>query len=172
MRFTRDPGVGTDSRLPTRDRWLTLTAIAAIAAILAVSAFKVAPLLNPDPIQLATVDTSCDLGMGPCTAHFSDGGSVTLHLEPRGIPPLTKLRLAVFTQGIDASSVQIDFAGADMNMGFNRPTLTGVAPGRYRGEGMLPICVRDRMVWEARVLLETPQGLLAAPFRFETTRSP
>lgn len=164
--------MGADSRLSTRDRWLALTAVAAIAAVAAIVAITVAHLLYPHPIQLATLDTGCDLGTGPCTAHFPNGGSVTLDLEPRGIPPLTKLRLAVFTQGIDATSVQIDFAGADMNMGYNRPTLAGVGPGRYRGEGMLPICVRDRMAWEARVLLETSEGLLAAPFRFETTRSP
>jgi hypothetical protein len=35
---------------------------------------------------------------------------------------------------------------------------------------MLPVCVRDRMTWEARVLLQFPQRLLAAPFRFETLR--
>jgi hypothetical protein len=35
---------------------------------------------------------------------------------------------------------------------------------------MLPVCVRERMTWEARVLLHLPDGTLAAPFRFETTR--
>lgn len=40
----------------------------------------------------------------------------------------------------------------------------------YQGTGMLPICVRERMTWEARVLLDLPDGLLLAPFRFETAR--
>jgi hypothetical protein len=159
----------TLSRLSTRDRWGL--GLAAIAAILVIAAIEVRPLLDPHPIRLATLDTSCDLSAGPCTARFTTGGSVTLDLEPRGIPPLKTLRLAVSTQGIDAYSVQVDFAGADMDMGFNRPSLTPVGPGRYQGEGMLPICVSDRMAWEARVLLETPDGLLAAPFRFETARS-
>jgi hypothetical protein len=37
---------------------------------------------------------------------------------------------------------------------------------------MLPVCVRDRMTWEARVLLTTPRGLIDAPFRFTTASSP
>jgi hypothetical protein len=35
---------------------------------------------------------------------------------------------------------------------------------------MLPVCVRQRMTWEARVLLHYPQRMLAAPFRFDTLR--
>jgi hypothetical protein len=66
--------------------------------------------------------------------------------------------------------VQVDFVGVDMDMGYNRPSLTEAGPGIYRGEGMLPICVRDRMAWEARLLIGTPAGLLAAPFRFETAQ--
>jgi hypothetical protein len=32
---------------------------------------------------------------------------------------------------------------------------------------MLPICVRDVMNWEAKVLLDTAEGRMAAPFRFD-----
>jgi hypothetical protein len=32
--------------------------------------------------------------------------------------------------------------------------------------------VRDRMTWEARVLLYGPEGIRAAPFRFETAGQP
>jgi hypothetical protein len=35
---------------------------------------------------------------------------------------------------------------------------------------MLPVCVRDRMTWEARVLLHYADGLRAAPFRFDSLR--
>lgn len=96
--------------------------------------------------------------------------------------------------------VEVDFDGVEMEMGFNRirlhpvdgnggvngngrPASTRIAgdglpevraarsgPAQWRGQGMLPVCVRDRMTWEARVLLQYPQRLLAAPFRFETVR--
>jgi hypothetical protein len=36
---------------------------------------------------------------------------------------------------------------------------------------MLPVCVRDVMSWEAKILIRTQEGLTAAPFRFDTYRS-
>jgi hypothetical protein len=57
-----------------------------------------------------------------------------------------------------------------MNMGFNRPTLQEQTPGHYSGEGRLPVCVRDAMEWEARVLIETDDGLVSAPYRFITVK--
>lgn len=149
---------------------LWVVALVLLAAVLAVVGIKVRPILHPQPLVVAPLDRACDLTSGPCTARFPGGGAATLSVEPRGIPPVAPLRLSVELTGIEAGSVQVDFAGVDMDMGFNRPALTEVEPGSYRGQGMLPICVRDRMAWEARVLIQTPKGLLAAPFRFETER--
>ena len=89
-------------------------------------------------------------------------------ITPRRIPPAEKLELWVRTHSIDARQVEVDFAGVDMNMGFNRATLDPIGPGEFAGPGMLPVCVRARMTWEARVLLHTDEGLAAAPFRFDT----
>ena len=90
-------------------------------------------------------------------------------VEPHGIPVARPLVLRVATQGLEVNAVAVDFIGLDMNMGYNRPTLTPAGPGRYLGNAMLPICVTGRMRWEARVLLTTPRGLFAAPFRFVTS---
>jgi tRNA 2-selenouridine synthase SelU len=57
-----------------------------------------------------------------------------------------------------------------MNMGYNRVSLHKVQPGRYEGKAMLPVCVRDRMRWEAKVLVQSPGGYLLGPFRFDTFR--
>jgi hypothetical protein len=62
----------------------------------------------------------------------------------------------------------VDISGVDMNMGFNRATLTRTGPGEFSGPAMLPVCVRARMTWEAKVLLHTDAGLMAAPYRFDT----
>jgi hypothetical protein len=78
------------------------------------------------------------------------------------------LKLSVHTQGIDAHRVEVDFSGVDMNMGFNRVTLEPIGPGDLSGAGMLPACVRARMTWQAKILLYTDAGLMAAPFRFDT----
>jgi hypothetical protein len=87
-----------------------------------------------------------------------------------GIPPLKPLTLIVQTRDLAVNAVAIDFSGTDMDMGYNRSSLSPDGAGRFRGEGMLPVCVSPRMDWEAQVLLTTPNGLLAAPFRFDTQR--
>ena len=42
--------------------------------------------------------------------------------------------------------------------------------GRYSADGILPVCVRNAMEWEAKVLVRTDEGLVAAPFRFITVK--
>jgi len=148
--------------------WVLLIALA--AAVLGVLTVKLRPLLSPEAVLAAVPDLDCDLLAGPCTGRFAGGGEVTLDVEPRGIPPARPLVLRVRTRDLTVSAVAVDLNGTDMNMGYIRPTLQADGPGRFRGEGMLPVCVRQRMTWEARVLLTTPAGLLAAPFRFETSR--
>jgi hypothetical protein len=126
------------------------------------------PVLDPEVSVVATGIADCDLRAGPCEAAFPDGGLVTFEISPAHIPTTQKLFLKVGTKGVDARQVEVDFAGADMNMGFNRVALRFVGPGEFTGTGMLPVCVRARMTWEARVLLHTEAGLMAAPFRFDT----
>jgi hypothetical protein len=139
-------------------------------AVVAVALYKAWPLLNPTLAEVALLDPSCDLRAGPCDARFAGGGSVRLAIEPRSIPVVTPLRLSVKTTGLDVRAVEVDFAGVDMNMGYNRAVLDSVGPGLYEGQGTLPVCVRARMEWEARVLVHTADGISAAPFRFETRR--
>jgi hypothetical protein len=80
------------------------------------------------------------------------------------------LQLQVELTGLEAKRVQVDFSGVDMNMGFNRPNLEHQGGGRFAGEARLPVCVRDAMEWEARVLIQTDAGLISAPFRFITVK--
>jgi hypothetical protein len=146
--------------------WLTIGLLTVAAALVAV--VKVWPLLNPAAVFVAPVDPECDLRAGPCVGDLPDGGRVQFAIAPRNIPAVKPLQLTVVIEDLDAREVEVDFAGVDMNMGFNRPKLQQVAPGRYQGAAMLPVCIRARMTWEARVLLHTPRGLQAVPFRFDT----
>ncbi|MBV5273829.1 MAG: hypothetical protein JZU52_09340 [Lamprocystis purpurea] len=154
-----------------RHRALWVLAAFVAAALVGMIAVKLGPLLVPAPRVLAVAEPDCDLRAGPCIARFAGGGEVTLDLEPRGIPVIRPLVLRVVVRGLEVSTVAVDFAGVDMNMGYNRPSLAPVGSGSWRGAGMLPTCVRARMLWEAKVLLTTPRGLFAAPFRFETDQS-
>lgn len=153
-------------------RGLWLTAVLLALAVLAVLGLRLWPLLHPTISVRAAQDRTCDAREGPCTVRFASGGTVTLDLLPRGIPSLTPLTASARLTGLPTPGrVEIDFAGADMNMGYNRVLLTATgAPGRYAGPAMLPVCVRERMLWDAQVLLHYPDRLLAAPFRFRVER--
>ena len=152
-------------------RWMWALAAALFLAGAVAAWIKVRPLLYPEMLQVAPLSTACDLRSGPCETEFPDGARVAFELFPRHIPLVKELKIAVHTHGIEASAVEVDFAGVDMNMGFNRSHLARVGPGEFSGTGVLPVCVRNRMSWEAKVLIHTDAGLLAAPFRFDTYRS-
>lgn len=136
----------------------------------AAAAYKAMPLLNPELQAVAPLDSSCDLRAGPCTSSLPGGGRVTFAIPTEGIPLVKPLDLEVKLEGISASSVEVDFVGIGMNMGYNRPRLDAKGGGVYVGTGMLPVCVRVAMEWEARVLVRSERGLLAAPFRFITVK--
>jgi hypothetical protein len=129
---------------------------------------KVGPMINPRISVVAAPDSDCDLRTGACEAAFPGGARVAFEVTPRTLPVVKTLKLLVRAQGIAAHRVEVDFSGVDMNMGLNRVALAEVGPGKFTGTAILPVCVRARMTWEAKVLLYTDAGLLAAPFRFDT----
>lgn len=141
-----------------------------VLVLIGVLGYKVWPFLHAPLLLIAEPDGDCDLRSGPCEARFPGGALVGLEIRPNAIPTATPLSIDVVLSGLDAQSVEIDFQGVEMYMGFNRGALSETEPGRYQGRGMIPVCVRTRMTWEARVLIHTPDGLLAAPFRFDTWR--
>jgi hypothetical protein len=161
------PGIEDRHRTWVRLGWV-LGVI--VVALIGVTFYRTLPLLYPDVAERAPFDPLCNLRADPCIARFPSGGEVRFAIAPRDIPALRPLSLEVEILGLDAAGVEVDFAGADMNMGYNRVRLEAASPGRYRGEGILPICVRRRMTWEAKVMILTARGYLVAPFRFDTLR--
>ncbi|MCG8429012.1 MAG: hypothetical protein MI754_16775 [Chromatiales bacterium] len=149
---------------------LGMVALVLFVAVAGVAAYKVWPLLNPELEYIAALDDDCDLRGGPCQSVLPDNALVSFAIEPREIPLVQPLKLTVDVTGVEVDSVEIDFAGVDMNMGYNRPKLEKTGDGQFAGEGILPVCVRDAMEWEARVLLKTDDGLVAAPYRFITVK--
>jgi len=140
-------------------------------ALIAVVVYRVWPYLHPDVVARAPLDPACDLNTGACTAQLPAGGTITLEVAPRPVPVVTPLDIRVQLQDIAPLAVEVDFSGVDMDMGFNRFALEpDEERNRYQGRGTLPVCVRDRMLWEATVLVTTRGGVVAAPFRFESVR--
>lgn len=145
-------------------------AVALLAlGVIGAAAWKAWPLLNPTVMASAPLDPGCDLNTAPCTSTLPGGGSVAFTVSPQPIQPMVPLTLGVTVEGREVYGVEADFQGVEMNMGFNRTTLEGEA-GRFSGGTMLPVCVRDSMEWEARLLIRTAEGLIDAPFRFLVQR--
>jgi hypothetical protein len=118
----------------------------------------------------APLDTTCDLQTGPCSSNIPDGGRIMLSIAPHPIPLLRPLQLNVKVDGLDARMVEVDFAGVNMNMGYNRHVLVAQSAGQYAGEASLPVCISGRMAWQASVIVSTGKVKAVAPFRFVTSR--
>jgi hypothetical protein len=151
-------------------RVLAILATLLLAVVAVVAIYTAWPLLFPEVAQRAPLNPNCNLRAAPCSVVFPDGAEVTFSIQPDSIPVVAPLKYEVLVQGMEADGVIVDFVGVDMNMGFNRAQLNRTEAGRFVGDGMLPVCVRDVMEWEARVLIDTVDGLMEAPFRFVTTK--
>ena len=125
--------------------------------------------LAPEVIASALLNTECHLEGADCATTLPGGGEVELSISPKPVKAAEPMRLRVTVRGREVDSVDVDFVGLNMNMGFNRPHLDKTSAGVFSGDAILPVCTRRRMDWEARVLLETPKGVIMAPFRFSTS---
>lgn len=151
-------------------RWI-VPLLTLVLAVLAGGAVYVAwPILFPKVSHSLSPDPACDLRVGDCRLTFPGGEGVVLRILPREIPLIEPIRIEVELEGLQARKVMVDFAGIGMNMGFNRPELKSMEGNRFAGSTRIPVCVRKRMDWEARVMVETPEGLWVAPFRFYTLK--
>lgn len=150
------------------DLGLWVVIVLLLVAIGSTVAYK--HLLSPveRPVVVAELESDCDLHSTACKVDFPQRGSVSLSITPQPIPVVQPLKIVVETAISGVEDMHVDFSGVDMNMGQNIFRLTRVAPGRYEGEAMLPVCVRSRMKWEAKLYLTREQEMLAAPFRFDT----
>ena len=147
----------------------TIVALLALVLLLTIS-YKLKDMLRPTIAANAELDESCDLRKGPCTSKLPDGGTVTFSISPNDIPILRPLKLDVKIDGVEVSKAEVDFIGIGMEMGYNRPQLEPITKKQFMGKAILPVCVRSKMDWEARVLLQTDDGLIMAPFRFHTLK--
>ncbi len=138
--------------------------------LLLVVSYKLKDMLKPGVAATAELNESCDLRKGPCTTQLPGGGTVSFSISPKDIPILRPLKIEVKVEGAEVTEAEVDFTGIGMDMGYNRPKLEPVEKQYFMGKAILPVCVRSKMDWEAKVLLQTNRGLIMAPFRFFTKK--
>lgn len=149
----------------TKKMLLDVAILLALAA-LGIAGYKLAPLLNQKTDVILPMSV-CNLARQTCLAALPDGGQLEFSIEPRPIPSLKPLKLQATLKGSEARKIEVDFAGTDMKMGYNRPLLES-SNGRFSGQAHLPVCVTGKMEWDATVLVETNKAVIAIPFRFES----
>lgn len=143
----------------------------ALLAALGVVAWRLAPLLTPQSDRSLPLSL-CNPGQKPsCRVLLAESATMEFSLSPRPIPVLKPLQIEVRLDGIEARRIEVDFAGTEMKMGYNRPRLEKGADGIFRGNASLPVCITGRMNWQATVLVETSKEHLAVPFQFETRKN-
>ncbi|KUJ71319.1 hypothetical protein [Thiomicrospira sp. WB1] len=129
---------------------------------------------------------SCELRESVCTAQAPKELSlaqvpgqapitdqrVTLSLSPRPVQVARSLEASARLEGFadDAiKSVEIDVAGINMYMGYNRVPLQRQSPGHYTGPLMLAFCTNDEMHWQVTVLITLNDGhQIQVPFQLTT----
>lgn len=141
-----------------------------IVALLFSGYYKVEMAKKNNVIAQIEADKSCDLQKTACTLKLPGGGEVTLDIQPKPIPLVQNINITVNTDVIKAEAVSVDFKGTTMNMGPNNVRLKSSTPNVYSGKGMLPVCIRNSMEWQADVYLQTSEGIIIAPFIFVTRK--
>jgi len=139
-----------------------------LIGLVVVVGYKLSPMLLPKADMTVQPDPTCDLQRQACAVRLPGGGSVELAMGSHPIPLVKPFEVLVSTTGISPSRVEIDFAGVEMGMGYNRPVLAARGEGRFMTEAMLPVCVTGQMEWQATLLLETGSERIAIPFRFNS----
>lgn len=139
-----------------------------LIVLVVVVGYKLSPWLLPQSDLSVAPDPACNLQQQACGVTLPDGGRLTFSVNTQPIPLIKPFGVNVEVRNSRVKNVAIDFAGVDMDMGFNRPQLTEKSAGIFVGEATLPICVTGHMTWQATVLLETPDARIAVPFRFVT----
>lgn len=137
-----------------------------LIALVVVVGYKLSPMLLPKADVTVQPDPACNLQREACAVRLPAGGTIELAMGSHPIPMVKPFEVMVTATGFAPARVDVDFAGIDMNMGYNRPQLQARGNGRYIAEATLPVCITGQMDWQVTVLLEAGSERIAIPFRF------
>ena len=127
--------------------------------------------INAGIVESGNINADCDLHKASGEASFDENGKLVFSITPAPIKPLSPLDLQVELVNINAQSVQVDFEGIGVYMGFYRPELKREINNVFKGTAILSVCTLENMLWQATVIIKTDKGTIVAPFRFEVEQS-
>ncbi|UFN72011.1 hypothetical protein LN249_16350 [Vibrio alginolyticus] len=117
--------------------------IAAVSAAL-VAGFYAPTLLKSfsSSTPIKSIDEYCVFSTASCVQE-----NVTMTLNADTAQPLVPTTLNVEWRTSDAEQLVLSLSGREMEMGEPKFLLKQVAPGRYQGDIILPVCTQDAMTW-------------------------
>ncbi|HEA26563.1 MAG TPA: hypothetical protein ENH92_05510 [Ectothiorhodospiraceae bacterium] len=121
-------------------------------------------------IERALLNPECQTAGFPCKVKLKGGGSVQLTISPQPVEVMKPLEVRIKLNQVTAKRVSAQFNGVGMNMGMNRYIFNEESNGTFLATVTLPVCIRNRMEWDAEIHLETKQGIIIAPYKFETIK--
>jgi len=122
--------------------------------------------------RILSMPNQCQLHTGDCIIE-QDAIRVRLSISPQPIPIAKGLNITAEIQGVMADKVQLDINGSNMYMGYNRVSLTQVAPNEWQGKSILSFCTIDEMQWQLTLLIDLADGQqIQAPFPLVTPFKP
>lgn len=153
----------------TRLAKLRIVKFSALALLISTSVGCNEPSLGPSwPLV-----TDCDLHQQACSSQSPDQRQqARLSLSPQPIPIARPIEASVLLEGFsDVAKLEIDIAGVNMYMGYNRVSLIAdpQQPGRFKGPTMLAFCTNERMQWQVTLIVHNQAGdMTQIPFLLET----
>lgn len=161
----------SDDTLPNDSHPLLWSVVALLLfALIAVVGYQYREQQAATHPSQAAMDTNCMLHEHPCSARLSETIFAHLEVNPTPIIATNPIQLKLRLEGLQPQHVELQLQSESMDMGLNRYTFNDQGNRRYGAELILPVCISNRMTWRADINVQTADGLVQFPFRFESQR--
>ena len=121
---------------------------------------------NTPDLELKT-DEECELNSASCSTKLFTQSSISFAVEPHPINAVSPLTFTLETTHLTLNQAILYLSSLEMNLGRYRLKFTSRGENQYIATGHLPVCIRNKLQWQAEVWLETKyKGLIKVPYRF------
>jgi len=126
---------------------------------------------NASMISIIGNIPDCDLQKSDCSFQLPDGSVYNINFSVRPVIPNRLTDIYLKGKDISYHPFAIDFDGAKMRMGFNRPNLEKIELDINHGRFTLPTCSTRTFQWKTIILFRDNKNKISGvPFHFEVTK--